>query len=202
MDSWNPVERKASTDDVVDFVQGAFRQERLREDIAAVFEWISELDDPDLASQHAVLVRARAGVAQAVREERKSAAKLASQAALVLVWANEARKRSVPPPPVAVAVAAVAPPEPPAAAPARRMPAELAYPVLSVLPPLEPAGDRKSLFGEARPEARKQEPAAQAQSDVAWLFEGSVEIQTNVSEIGPGGSQLDAGAPRPTDEKK
>jgi hypothetical protein len=65
---------------VFQFVQSAFQQDRLRDDLDAVFRWASNLpEDLDLLSQRAFLVLAKKAVSQAIVEVRSEDARLARQ---------------------------------------------------------------------------------------------------------------------------
>jgi hypothetical protein len=161
MDSWKLVDRKATVDDVVEFVQATSRQERLRLDIRALFDSLAALEALDLASQCAVLAHVRTAITQAIREERRVATKLAQQAPQVMLWAQQAKAESMeaaPPPP----------PPPPPTEPPRPIPSR---PPLPMPPASQPPPPRPP----PRPAPREEEPDAFAMAalDAAFSDEGA-----------------------------
>jgi hypothetical protein len=84
-------DQRGGAGEICAFIANAFRQERLRQDIDALFRWISELPkDLDLSAERAVLSQARTMIIQAVRESRRNQATLASQVATVARYTEEA----------------------------------------------------------------------------------------------------------------
>jgi hypothetical protein len=192
MDYSRAPERKATVDEVVEFIEGAVRQERLREDIRALFGWLSELDSLEVASELAILTHARVAVAQAIKEERKGAAKLASQAPRVMLWAKEVGERAT--------EVATAPEPPHAPPPGRPLPepfVERAPRAPAVAPDAGSSASNRSPFAglsaQGPVSTRTESPTVMAQADVDRLFDEDSEIQTNDPEVGPSGAAKSRG---------
>lgn len=213
MDSWLPDERRVSVDDVVEFIRKACWHERHRQDIEALFDSVSEIDDLDLGSQCVILSHVRDTIARAVLEERRSAAKLASQAPKVLLWVADADKRRS----VAATTPAAIPAAMPESQPGRPQLHEMAPPVPAKIPlPLASPGvydtrspggvtlaaekglpasgetDADGLSDESERQTRRQEQTVMVNAVVDRLFDETVGIQSNIQAVGTKGSSSNA----------
>jgi hypothetical protein len=80
----------ASHDLLLEFIAGAFRHERMRQDIQTVFEWIAKLPkDLDLENQRAFLIVARRAINHAVQEARQDHRRLLQKVPEVLRLAEQ-----------------------------------------------------------------------------------------------------------------
>ena len=84
------------SDRVFQFVSAAFRQDRLGDDLEAVFKWVSELpENLDLLSQRAFLVLARKAMVEAIVEARHNDEKLSGQVPKILKFLEERSSRGL-----------------------------------------------------------------------------------------------------------
>jgi hypothetical protein len=84
-------DRRGSAGGAFAFVADAFRLERLRHDIDALFRWLSGLPkDLDPSTERAVLGLARTACTQAVREFRRSHGALSGQVSAIALYMEEA----------------------------------------------------------------------------------------------------------------
>jgi hypothetical protein len=98
MDSQEP-----SGHEVAEFIQGAFRLEQLRQDIATLFQVIGKLPESlDPAGRLGLLCEARAALARAVKEERRTTAEQASRTPRIMRYSIEAAHPAPAPTPAPV----------------------------------------------------------------------------------------------------
>jgi hypothetical protein len=185
MDSQEP-----SGQEVVDFIRAAFRLEQLRQDIAMLFEVVSNLPQHlDLATRLCLLWEARGALARAVKEERRTTAEQASLTPRVMRYAIAAEnvaQAPKPAPPPSPPPAPVAPPaeERPVAGP-RRSFSGRPRPSFRVAPSMNERPERPE-----RPERlerfQREEPSNSSFGSISSAIDRifQAEIQSNVSGIG------------------
>lgn len=175
MDSQEP-----SGHEVAEFIQGAFRLEQLRVDIAMLFQVISNLPERlDPAARLGLLCEARAALARAVKEERRAAADQASRTPRIMRYSIEAAHPPAPAP-------APAPP------PQRRAPPAPIEPppddVEEVEPPRYPERRERQSYRVMRdPTAQpsREEASAAAAGSINSAIDRifGAEIQSNISRV-------------------